>query len=127
MAKIQSKHWQKVNTWPIKGPVLVVAVLLGFFDHWLHWGSATFAAGAALVVPIIGFREFWKEWKFWAALSALALFQLPLVLAVRAFLGKLGLPLLYALTILDGTAVVLGLSYVCSTNEIDAGRGIRKP
>jgi|SRR5215469_6810745 len=115
MGKIRLKHWQKVNTWPIKGPVLVVAVLLGFFDHWLHWGNAAFAAGIALVVPIIAFREFWNEWKFWVALSALALFQLPLVLAVRAFMGELGFPSFYGLALLDCTFVILGLSYVCKS------------
>ncbi len=55
------KRWHKVNTWPIKGPLLVVALLLGFFDHSLHWGGAVLAAGIAVVVPIIGFREFWSE------------------------------------------------------------------
>lgn len=127
MSHMRLKRWQKVNTWPIKGPLLVVALLLGFFDHSLHWGGAAFAAGIAVVLPIIGFREFWQEWKFWAALSALALLQLPLVLAVRTFVGKPGFPLLYALTILDCMFVILGLSYVCCTNESDAGRDIGKP
>jgi hypothetical protein len=86
------RRWRKVNTWSIKGPLLVVALLLGFFDHSLHWGGAAFAAGIAVVLPIIGFREFWSEWRFWAALSALALLQLPLVLAVRAFVDKPGFP-----------------------------------
>lgn len=76
MSHMRLKEWQKANTWSIKGPLLVVALLLGFFDHSLHWGGAAFAAGIAVVLPIIGFREFWSEWRFWAALSALALLQL---------------------------------------------------
>ena len=80
-----------------------------------------------LLRPIIGFREFWSEWRFWAALSALALLQLPLVLALRAFVEKPGFPLLCALTILDCMFVILGLSYVCCTDESDTRRDIGKP
>jgi hypothetical protein len=120
------KRWRKINTWPVKGPLLVVALLLGFFDHSLQWGGAAFAAGIAVVLPIIGFREFWSEWRFWAALSALALLQLPFVLAVRALVEKPGFPLLYALTILDCMLVILGLSYVCCTDESETGRDIGK-
>ena len=126
MSRMRLKRWQKVNTWPIKGPLLVVALLLGFFDHSLHWADAAFAAGIAVVLPIIGFREFWSERRFWAALSALTLLQLPLVLAVRAFVEKPGFPLLYALTILDCMFVIFGLSYVCCSDESDTGREIRK-
>jgi hypothetical protein len=122
MSHMRLKRWQKVNTWSIKGPLLVVALLLGFFEHSLHWGGAAFAAGIAVVLPIIGFREFWSEWRFWAALSALALLQLPLVLAVRAFVEKPGFPLLYALTIIDCMFVILGLSYICFTDESDTGK-----
>ena len=121
------KRWQKVNTWPIKGPLLVVALLLGFFDHSLHWGGPAFAAAIAVLLPIIGFRECWSEWRFWATLSALALFQLPLVLAMRAFVETPGFPLLYALTILDCMFVILSLSYVCYTDESDMGQDIGKP
>ena len=121
---MRPKRWQKVNTWPIKGPLLVVALLLGLFDHSLRWGGAAFGAGIAVVLPIIGFREFWGEWRFWTALSALAFLQLPLVLAVRAFVERPGFPMLYALTILDCMFVILGLSYVCSSEASDTGRDI---
>src|ERR1700720_3735151 len=110
MTHMRLRQWQKLNKWSIKGPLLVVALLLGFFDHSLHWGGAAFAAGIAVVLPIIGFREFWSEWRFWAALGALALLQLPLVLAVRAFMEKPAFPALYTLTILDCMFVILGLS-----------------
>ena len=122
MSRMRLKRWQKVNIWSIKGPLLVVALLLGFFEHSLHWGGAAFAAGIAVVVPIIGFREFWSEWRLWATLSALALLQLPLVLAVRAFVEKPGFPMLYALTIIDCMFVILGLSYICFTDESDTGK-----
>jgi hypothetical protein len=97
------------------------------FDHSLGWGRAAFGAGIAIVLPIIGFREFWGEWRFWTALSVLALLQLPLVLAVRVFVGRPGFPLLYALTILDCMFVILGLSYVCGTDASDTGGGNGKP
>ena len=127
MFDMRLSRWQKVNTWSIKGSLLVVAALLGFFDHSLYWGGAAFAAGIAVVLPIIGFREFWSEWRFWAALSALALLQFPLVLVVRAFVDRPGFPLLYPLTILDCMFVIFGLSYVCFTNENDVGRDNGKP
>ena len=114
---MQLEQWRKVNTWSVKGPLLLVAVLLGFFDHSLHWGGAAFAAGIAVVLPIIGFREFWNKWRFWAALSALSLLQLPFVLAVRAFVEKPVFPLLYVLTIFDCVIVILGLSYACCVDE----------
>jgi hypothetical protein len=127
MSNTRLRRWQKVNTWPIKGPLLVVALLLGFFDHALHWGGAVFAAAIAVVLPIIGFRDFWSEWRFWVTLSVMALFQLPLVVAVRVFVEKPGFPLLYGLTILDCMFVVIGISYVCCNDEGKAEKGIGKP
>jgi hypothetical protein len=58
------RGWKKVNTWPIKGPILVAAFLLGFFDHALRWGRVSFAAAIAMVLAIIGFRDFWNGWRF---------------------------------------------------------------
>lgn len=105
---------------------MVVALLLGFFDHALHWGGAAFAASIAVVLPIIGFRDFWRLGKFWVTVSALALFQLPLVLAIRSFVERPGFPFLYAFTIVDGIFVVFGIAYVCRKDESDARRGIGK-
>src|SRR5262249_44472180 len=107
MSSMRPMRWRRVNTWPINRPLLVVAFLLGIFDHSLHWGGAAFAGGIAVLLPIIGFREFWREWSFWATLSAFALLQVPFVLAVRAFVEKPGFPLLYAFTILDCVFVIL--------------------
>jgi hypothetical protein len=50
------KNWKKVNRWSFKAPLFIFALLLGFFDHALHWGPARFAAGLAMIIPIIGFR-----------------------------------------------------------------------
>jgi hypothetical protein len=59
----REKAWRTVNTWAIKGPFLLIALLLGYFDHAFHWGRAPLAAGLAIVLPIIGFRDFWNERK----------------------------------------------------------------
>jgi hypothetical protein len=40
---------------------------------------------------------------------------------------KPGVPLLYALTILDCMFVILGLCYACCTDQSDTGRDIGKP
>jgi len=104
--------WQKVNTWRFKGPLLAVAFLIGFFDHALHWGGASFAAAVATIVPTIGFRAYWNTWRFWGSLSALIFLQIPLVFALRPLVEKSGFPMLYAFGILDCAFVVAGLFYV---------------
>jgi hypothetical protein len=109
--------WKKVNTWTIKGPILAVALLLGFFEHTLHWGRATLAAALALVLPIIGFRDFWSAWRFWVTVFALAVFQLPLVLGVRSLVEESRFPLLYAFGILDCMFVVASIHYVLQERE----------
>ena len=76
--KQHEKRWRKVNVWSIKGPILVLALLLGFFGDALHWGTAPLAAGAAMVIPIIGFRDFWNEGRFWITVLLLGAAQVPL-------------------------------------------------
>ena len=112
MTRMLVRGWQKVNTWRFKGPLFVVAFLLGIFDHALHWGGASFAAAVAIIVPIIGFRAYWNTWKFWASLSAFILLQIPLVFALRSLMEKSGFPMLYAFGILDCAFVVTGFFYV---------------
>src|SRR5260370_31099204 len=116
------KGWRKANTWRIKWPLLVAAFLLGVFDHVSHWGSASFAAGIAIVIPLIGFRGLWNTWKFWAILGSLAVLQVPIVLVLRPSMEKSGLPLLLTFAILDCAFVVTGISYICGNDGGDAER-----
>jgi hypothetical protein len=109
--------WRRVNTWPVKGPFLLAAFLLGFFDHALHWGRLLFAAATAIVLPMIGFRDFWKAWKFWVTIALLISFQIPLVIVLRPRMGNAGLPCLYAFAILDCFLVVSAIYFVCSGND----------
>ena len=51
------KGWKKVNTWRVKGSLLDAAFLIGLFDHAWHLSGASFAAGIAMIVPIIGFGD----------------------------------------------------------------------
>src|SRR6266699_6880558 len=81
--KQHEKRWRKVNVWSIKGPILVLALLLGFFGDALHWGTAPLAAGAAMLIPIICFRDFWNEGTFWITVLLLGAAQVPLVILVR--------------------------------------------
>ena len=73
-----AERWRKVNNWSFKGPLLVLALLLGFFDHALHWGRAPFAAGVAMLIPILGFRDLWKEARFWITIVLLGVLHVPL-------------------------------------------------
>jgi hypothetical protein len=103
------KGWKKVNTWRIKEPLLTVAFLVGLFDHALHRGGASVAAGMAMVLPIIGFRDFWNRWKFWTTVVVFAVLQVPMVLLMRPLVGKSGFPLSYAFGILDCALVIAGI------------------
>jgi hypothetical protein len=118
-----AQRWKKVNTWRIKGPFLVVAFLLGLFDHVLHWGGISLAAAIAIVVPIIGFRDHWNAWRFWVTVAAMAVLQLPLVLALRPMLGKSAFPFLYGFGLLDCAFVIASISYVCGDTANEARPG----
>ena len=116
------KGWKKVNTWRFKGPLLAVASLLGLFDHRLHWGGLSVTAGIAIVIPIIGFLDFWRKWKFWSMITAIAILQVPLVLALRPFVD--GFPLFFAFGILDCGLIISGISLVCGNDADDVRRGV---
>jgi len=118
------KSWKKVNTWRIKGPFLAVAFLLGLFDHALHWGSASFAAGTAVLIPIIGFRVYWNRWKFWGTIAAMTILQVPAVAALRPFIERSGFPLLFAFGTLDCALVIAGICFVCGDDGDDVRRGV---
>jgi hypothetical protein len=81
-----------INDWSIKGPLLVVALLLGFFDHALHFGRASFAAGVAMVVPVIIFRDYWSKAKFWITVLLLGAGQAALVYGTRSMTEQFGFP-----------------------------------
>jgi len=106
------KSWRKINVWPIKGPLLALAVLLGFFGDALHWGTVPLAAGAAMIIPVIGFRDFWGEGKFWITVLILGAAQVPLVIEVRPWVGKF--PSMVAFGVFDCVLVALAISWVCS-------------
>jgi hypothetical protein len=108
------KTWKKVNVWPIKGPILVVGLLLGFFDHYLHWGRAAIAAGVAMIVPIIGFRDFYSEAKFWTTVALLGGGQVLLVIAYGPLMEQLKFPFMLMFGIVDCFVVVLVISWLCS-------------
>jgi hypothetical protein len=110
----REKAWRTVNTWAIKGPFLLIALLLGYFDHALHWGRAPLAAGLAIVLPIIGFRDFWNERNFWITASLLAVAQVPLVMALGPLMEKLGFPFMFTFGICDGVLIACAISWVCS-------------
>jgi uncharacterized membrane protein YhhN len=113
------KGWRKVNTWSFKGPLLVVGGLLGFLDHSLHWGRAVFAAGVAMLIPIIGFRDFWKDFRFWVTVVLLGIFQVPLVILLRPLADELKFPFMLVFGILDCMVVALVISWICSQSDAE--------
>lgn len=110
------RGWKKINTWPIKGPLIVAAGVLGFFDHVLH-SRAPLAGAMAVVISVIGFRDFWNNAKFWATVVFLAFAQVPLVLAARPMLAQEGLAFAFLFTIVDCAAMVLVISWVCVSEQ----------
>jgi hypothetical protein len=111
------KQWKDINDWSIKGPIFVAALLLGFFDHALHWGRASFVAGLALIVPMIGFREYWNQAKFWITVALLGAIQVLLVLGVSSMMEQLKFPFMLAFGIADSVLIALTISRVCSEHD----------
>jgi len=109
-AKQREKKWRKLNVWSIKGPILLLALLLGFFDHALHWGRGPFAAGLAMVIPIIGFRDFWNSGRFWITIALLGVLQVPLVMGVRPLMEQLKFPFMLTFGILDCALMIAAVS-----------------
>ena len=111
------KRWRTVNKWSVKGPLFVLALILGFLSGPLHWGHSAFVVGVAMIVPILGYREFWNEWKFWITVALLGVLQVPLALTVRALMEQQGLPFMLTFGIVDCLLVAAVLSFVCPTRE----------
>jgi hypothetical protein len=108
------ERWRKVNDWSFKGPLLVIALLLGFFDHTLHWGRATFAAVLATLIPVFGFRDLWREARFWITILLLGVLQIPLVMAVGSLVEQLKFMFMLAFGIFDCALIIAVVSWVCS-------------
>jgi hypothetical protein len=91
----------------------VLAGLLGLFNHDLHWGRGPFAAGVAMVLPIIYFRDLWNEVRFWIVILLLGVIQIPVVIGVRGLMEELKFPFMLAFGILDCTLVGVVVSWFC--------------
>lgn len=115
--KGMEKRWRRVNTWPIKGPILAFALLMGFLDHRFNWGRASFAAGVAMGIAILGFRDFWKEVKFWLIVVALALVQIVLVIELGQSIEQGKFPSTFAFGIVD-CALVISAIYWCFSADL---------
>jgi hypothetical protein len=111
------KRWRTVNKWTVKGPLIVLALILGFLSGPLHWGRSPLVVGVAMIIPILGYRECWDEWKFWTTVAVLGVFQVPLALTVRALMEQQGLPFMLTFGIVDSLLVAAVLSFVCTTQE----------
>lgn len=114
---MEGKKWSKVNIWPIKGPLLLLAILMGALSEYFHWRSAPFGAGLAMIVPVIGLRNFWKKATFWLTVVLLGIAQAPIVIYVSPVLDHSGFPSLLAFAISDCFFVTVALLFICSLFE----------
>jgi hypothetical protein len=111
----QARGWRKLD-WPVKGPLFAAALAVGLMEHSLHWSGTALAAGVALIIPIIGFRDFWGMARFWATVCLLALVQVSVVMGMRPLSRRLGLPFMLGFGILDCAVVIIAISWVCSAD-----------
>jgi phage shock protein PspC (stress-responsive transcriptional regulator) len=116
LTRIESERkWRKINTRSIKGPLLLVAGICGGLGAAFNWDATPFAAGIAIILPVLGFRDFWKQTKFWITILILGLAQIPLMIAVRRILGAPKFPFLFALSVVDCFLVVATVLWICSS------------
>ena len=74
---------QRALSWPLKGLLMVLALLAGFFDQPLGgWGRAFVIAAAGIAVPALLFRRFWSLSRFWLTAALAAAAQVPVIVAV---------------------------------------------
>jgi hypothetical protein len=111
------KKWKRINVWSIKGPLLACALILGFLSEPLHWARAPLAAGVAILLPIIGYRDFWHDAKFWITVALLAVVQAPLVMYVSPTMEQYKFPFMLAFGVADTLGVIGVLSLVCSEHK----------
>jgi hypothetical protein len=109
----QARGWRKLG-WPVKAPLFAAALVVGLMEHSLRWSGAALAAGVALIIPIVGFRDFWGMARFWATVCLLTLVQVSLVIGMRPVSHRLGLPFMLGFGILDCALVIAAISWVCS-------------
>jgi hypothetical protein len=87
------------------------------FDHALHWGRAPFAAGVAIIIPVLGFRDLWREARFWITTILLAELHVPVVIGLRALMEQLKFPFMLMFGIVDCAIVIAVVSLVCSEED----------
>lgn len=118
---VEKNNWKSISGWSIKGPIFLLALLFGIFGDALHVGPGAFAAGAAMVIPIVGFRACWNELRFWITVVLLGAAQVPLVMLMNPMLDQSGFALLFAFGALDSALVVIAIWWVCSDGKETSG------
>jgi hypothetical protein len=80
------------------------------------WGSIT-AAGAALIVPAVAFRELWSLGRFWVVLSFLGVLQVPLVILLQGMVERFRLPFMLLFGAIDCVFVISVIYKSCSESS----------
>lgn len=98
--------------------LFLLALLVGFFDDVLGggWAKPVAMAATALGVPIFlrRGRKFWNQGAFWITVLAVAIIQIPLVIAVRPVIQRSGSIYLLAFGVADMLFVIAAILLVCS-------------
>jgi hypothetical protein len=106
-------EWRKLD-WSVKAPILLLALLIGLFEHRLNWGRGAFSSGLAMTIPIIGYRDFWNQGQSWVTVMLLGVIQVPLVIALRPVMEQFGFPVMFAFAAVDCALIATAISWVCS-------------
>lgn len=102
----------------MKAPLLLLAMLVGFFDHAMNdWGASIFPSAVAMTLPIFYYRRLWNQGRFWVAAALLGALQVPFIIAVRPMIEQARSKNMLVFTIADLVVVVVAITLVCPTSS----------
>jgi hypothetical protein len=102
----------------VKVVLFLLAVLVGMFNEVIGgWGEPAALAAAALFIPVFLLRKLWKQRRFWITVSALAVIQVPVVIAVRPISERARSVYMLEFVIVDMMFVGIVILLVCSKSN----------
>lgn len=102
----------------VKAVLVLLGLLVGFFDYLLHgWGYAAAPAAIAVIAPVLGYRKFWHQGRFWITAVLLSALQVPLVILLRPTIDKFRFLALLSFGVVDCVLITLAISWVCSQSK----------